>query len=87
MIRSVSPLLNPRFLRNVSRSSSLRATIASRAARMPARNGMGELSAKRSSAGAAWCAKRCPANLLCRIEISSKPSAPQMLRFMQTARR
>jgi hypothetical protein len=47
MIFSVSGLEKPRLRRNISRSSSFRATIASRAARMPAMNGMGELSAKR----------------------------------------
>lgn len=54
---------------------------------MPAMNGAGEELAKLVSAGAASCAKRCAANLLCRMLISSKFSQPQRLRFMHTARR
>lgn len=49
--------------------------------------GAGEEWAKLVSAGAASWAKRCAANLLCWMLISSKPSTPQRLRFMHTARR
>ena len=87
MIFAVSDLENPRLRRKLSRSSSVRATIRSRAALMPATNGAGEELAKLVSAGAASCAKRCAANLECRIVISSKFSTPHRLRFMQTARR
>ena len=41
MIFAVSPLLNPRLRRKLSRSSSWRATICSRAALIPATNGAG----------------------------------------------
>jgi hypothetical protein len=58
-----------------------------RAALMPLTNGTGEELAKRVNAGAASCAKRCEANLLCRMVISSKSSTAQGLRFWQTARR
>ena len=50
-------------------------------------NGAGDDDATFSSAGAASCAKRLAANLLCLMLISSKRPAPQMLRFMHTARR
>ena len=51
MIFAVSDLENPRLRKNPSRSSSVRATIRSRAALMPVMNGAGEESAKRVSAG------------------------------------
>ncbi len=86
-IFAVSAFEKPRFFRKLARSSSLRATIFSRAARMPSMNGAGEELAKRVSAGAASCAKRFAAYLECRIEISWKSSTPQRLRFWQTARR
>ena len=69
------------------RSSSLCATTCARAARMPATNGAGELSANRFSAGAASRAKRGAANFECRMVISSKSSTPHRLRFLHTARR
>ena len=87
MILPVSALENPRLRKKSCRSSSVRATMRWRAAMMPVMNGWGDEVAKFSSAGAASCAKRLAANLLCRMLISSKPSAPQMLRFMHTARR
>jgi len=82
---AVSALLNPRLRKKASRSSSLRATIRSRAALIPVMKGAGEEMAKLVKAGAASWAKRCAANLLCRMMISSNPSTPQRLRFMQTA--
>jgi len=57
MILPVSALLKPRLRRKLSRSSSVRATIRSRAARMPATKGAGEEWAKLVSAGAASWAK------------------------------
>ena len=86
-IRPVSAFENPRFLRKSCRSSSDRATIFSRAARMPSMKGAGEDSAKRLSAGVASWAKREAAYFECRIVISWKSSTPQRLRFWQTARR
>ena len=53
MIFAVSDLEKPRLRRKLSRSSSLRATIRSRAALIPAMNGAGEELAKLASAGAA----------------------------------
>jgi len=53
MIFAVSDLEKPRLRRKFSRSSSLRATIRSRAALIPAMNGAGEELAKLVSAGAA----------------------------------
>src|SRR5450631_4065823 len=85
MIFAVSDLENPRLRKNPSRSSSVRATIRSRAALIPAMNGAGEESAKRVRAGVASWAKRCAANLEWRMVISSKFSTPQRLRFTQTA--
>ena len=69
------------------RSSSVRATICSRAALMPLTKGIGEELAKRVSAGAASWAKREAAYFEWRMVISSKSSTPQRLRFWQTARR
>jgi hypothetical protein len=63
--------------RNSLRSSSMRATIRSRAALMPLTKGTGEELAKRVSAGAASCAKREAAYLEWRMVISSKSSTPQ----------
>ena len=74
-------------LRQSLRSSSVRATIFSRAALMPLTKGMGEELAKRVSAGAASCAKREAAYLEWRMAISWKSSTPQRLRFWHTARR
>ena len=54
MIFSVSGREKPRLRKKLSRSSSLRATICSRAALIPARNGAGDDVAKLSSAGAAY---------------------------------
>jgi hypothetical protein len=62
MIFVVSDLENPLLRRNDSRSSSVRATIRSRAALIPATTGAGEELAKLVNAGAASCAKRCAAN-------------------------
>src|SRR5262249_23709322 len=84
---AVSDLEKPRLRRNSLRSSSVRATIFSRAALMPFTNGIGEELAKRVSAGAASWAKREAAYFEWRIVISSKSSTPQRLRFWQTARR
>jgi hypothetical protein len=84
---AVSDLLNPRLRRKSVRSSSVRATMRSRADLMPLMNGMGEELANRVSAGAASGAKREAANFEWRIVISSKSSTPQRLRFWQTARR
>lgn len=86
-IFAVSALPKPRFLRKSVRSSSVRATMRSRAARMPSTKGAGEELAKRVSAGAASCAKRLAAYFECRMLISWKSSTPQRLRFWQTARR
>jgi hypothetical protein len=58
-----------------------------RAALIPATNGAGLELAKLVKAGAASCEKRCAANLLCRMAISSKISMPYKLRFWHTARR
>ena len=58
MILPVSALLNPRLRRKVSRSSSVRATMRSRAALTPAMNGAGEEWAKLVNAGAASWAIR-----------------------------
>jgi hypothetical protein len=58
MIFTVSDLEKPRLRRKVSRSSSLRATIRSRAALIPAMNGAGDESAKLVRAGAASWANR-----------------------------
>jgi hypothetical protein len=69
------------------RSSSVRATIFSRAALMPLIKRIGDELAKRVSAGAASWAKREAAYFECRMVISSKSSTPQRLRFWQTARR
>jgi hypothetical protein len=63
MIFAVSDLLKPRLRRNSVRSSSVRATIRSRAALIPLTKGTGEELAKRVSAGAASWAKREAANL------------------------
>ena len=53
MIFAVSDLEKPRLHRKLSRSSSLRATIRSRAALIPAMNGTGEELSKLASAGGA----------------------------------
>lgn len=87
MTLTVSPFERPRRRRKVSRSSSLRATIRSRAALMPAMNGAGEELAKLVSAGAASCAKRWAANFECRMVISSKFSVPHKFLLAQTARK
>ena len=87
MIFAVSAFEKPRLRRNSLRSSSVRATIFSRAALMPLTKGIGEELAKRVSAGAASCAKREAAYFEWRMVISSKSSTPQRLRFWQTARR
>src|SRR5206468_3395456 len=72
MILAVSDLLKPRLRRKSVRSSSVRATMRSRADLMPLTNGMGEELAKRVSAGAALWAKREGANFEWRMVISSK---------------
>src|SRR5579871_6790967 len=87
MILPVSALENPRRRRNSVRSSSLCATIRSRAALMPLTKGMGEELAKFNSAGAASWANLFAAYLEWRMMISSKSSTPHRLRFWQTARR
>ena len=69
------------------RDFTARATIRSRAALMPLTKGIGDESAKFSSAGAASWAKREAAYLEWRMMISSKSSTPHRLRFWQTARR
>lgn len=68
-------------------SSSLRATMLSRAALMPLTKGVGEELAKRVSAGAAAWANRDAAYLEWRMVISSKSSAPPRFRVWQTALR
>src|SRR4051812_14050535 len=55
---AVSPFEKPRWRRKSDRSSSVRATIRARAARMPATKVEADESAKLASAGAASSAKR-----------------------------
>ena len=87
MILAVSPFEKPRRRRKSLRSSSVRATMRSRATLMPLMKGMGDELAKFSSAGAASWAKREAAYLLWRMLISSKSSTPHRFRFWHTARR